>query len=82
MSEKTVCLRIPTAREKLQVNFPQDPKGDFKLVFQSNVFNLQKAYLRLESAYFKRVCTSKTNIHEIKEDFNVQIVVFVGGFLL
>ena len=73
MSEEIVSMRIPTTREKLKVNFPEDPKGDFSLVFKSKVFKLQKAFLRLDSGYFKRICTSQTNILEIREDFNVKL---------
>ena len=64
-------MKIPTAREKLKVGFPEDPKGDFRLVFKSKVFNLQKAHLRLESGYFKKVCSPHINILEIKENFDV-----------
>lgn len=66
MNEDCIQIRIPNAREKLKACFPQDPKGDIRLVFKSKVFNLQKAYLRLESGYFKRVCSPGTNLLEIK----------------
>ena len=73
MSDDCVTLKIPTAREKLKSGFPEDPKGDFRLVFKSKVFSLQKAHLRLESGYFKRVCTPNVNILEIKENFDVRV---------
>lgn len=69
MDGDCVNLKIPTAREKLRTAFPNDPKGDFRLVFKSKVFSLQKAYLRLESGYFKRVCSPSINILEVKENF-------------
>lgn len=69
MDGDTITIKIPKAREKLQVHFPEDPKGDLRLVFKSKSFNLQKAYLRLESGYFKRACTPTTNLLEIKENF-------------
>ena len=66
MSEELVSIRIPTAREKLKSQFPEDPRGDFTLIFKSKVFRLQKPYLRLDSGFFKKICTSQTNSFEIK----------------
>ncbi len=64
-------LKIPTAREKLLPNFPNDQRGDIKIIFKSKVFVLAKAYLRLESGYFKKVCGPNVTSDEIKENFSV-----------
>jgi hypothetical protein len=49
-----IRLKIPTARSKLQGSFPEDPRGDIKIIIGKKVLKLQKAFLRLESAYFKK----------------------------
>lgn len=67
-----VVLKIPTTREKLLQNFPCDEaRGDIKIIFKSKVFNLCKAYLRLESNYFKKICSQPCPMVDIKENFNV-----------
>jgi hypothetical protein len=40
-------LKIPTARSKLQSSFPEDPRGDIKIIIGKKVLKLQKAFLRL-----------------------------------
>jgi hypothetical protein len=47
MSEEKMKLRLPNAREKLQGLFPDDPRGDIRIIFGKRVFKLQKAFLRL-----------------------------------
>jgi hypothetical protein len=54
MSEEKIKLRMPNAREKLQALFPEDVRGDVRIVCGKRQFKLQKAFLRLESAFFKR----------------------------
>jgi hypothetical protein len=47
MSEDRVRIRLPNAREKLQSLFPEDNRGDVRIVFGKRSFKLQKAFLRL-----------------------------------
>lgn len=47
MIEEKMRLRLPNAREKLQTLFPEDPRGDIRLIFGKRQFKLQKAFLRL-----------------------------------
>lgn len=58
MHDGHIKIRLPNAREKLQTFFPEDPRGDIKIEYGSKQFKLQKAFLRLESSYFKKAFTS------------------------
>jgi hypothetical protein len=69
MSDEKVKIRLPNAREKLQSLFPEDNRGDVRIVFGKKSFKLQKAFLRLESGYFKRTFAQPTEVLEIKQDF-------------
>lgn len=44
-----VQYRFPTVNPKLQRLFPFDPKYDVEIIFKNNKYELQSAYLRLES---------------------------------
>ncbi len=52
-TEEAIEFRFPTVRSKLQNLFPFDPKYDIEIIFRNNKYELQTAYLRLESAFFK-----------------------------
>lgn len=71
MMDEKIKIRLPNAREKLQPLFPDDNRGDIKIQFGKKSFKLQKAFLRLESAFFKRTFSQTNEILEIKQDFNV-----------
>lgn len=71
MIDEKIKIRLPNAREKLQPLFPDDNRGDIKIQFGKKSFKLQKAFLRLESAFFKRTFSTTNEILEIKQDFNV-----------
>ena len=51
--DQSIEFRFPTVRSKLQNLFPFDPKYDIEVIFRSNKYELQTAYLRLESSFFK-----------------------------
>ena len=55
MEVEKIKLKFAHAREKLQSLFPDDSRGDVKIVQGKKTYKLLKAFLRLESAYFKRV---------------------------
>ena len=44
--------------EKLTQDFPKDPNSDVALVVSKKRFELQKAFLRIESEYFKALFDS------------------------
>lgn len=47
-------MEIPSVNAKLKNVFKNDTHADVKIVYNNSaVFNLQKAYLRIESQYFK-----------------------------
>lgn len=47
-------MEIPCVNAKLKNAFKNDTHADIKVIYnQKAVFNLQKAYLRIESQYFK-----------------------------
>lgn len=69
MSEDKIKIRLPNAREKLQPLFPEDNRGDVRIVFGKRSFKLQKAFLRLESGFFKKTFAQPTEILEVKQDF-------------
>lgn len=74
MSEEKITIRLPNAREKLLTHFPQDNRGDIRIIIGQKMFKLQKAFLRLESGYFKKIFAQQTaDMIEIKEPFNVLI---------
>ncbi len=52
-ADSGIEFRFPTVRSKLQNLFPFDPKYDIEIVFKNNKYELQTAYLRLESGFFK-----------------------------
>ncbi|KRX08719.1 BTB/POZ fold [Pseudocohnilembus persalinus] len=60
---------------KLAACFPQDPNYDVTLIVQKKIYKLQKAFLRLESEYFKNEFSKDTNKNEyeisIKSDHQV-----------
>ncbi len=47
MTEEKIKIRLPNAREKLQPLFPEDNRGDIKIIFGKKIFKLQKAFLRI-----------------------------------
>lgn len=57
----------------MRVSFPLDPRGDLEIIFKSQKFKLQKAYLRLDSKFFQENCLGTTSHMEIKENYNVNI---------
>ena len=71
MHDERIKIKLPNAREKLQNLFPEDNRGDIKIEFQGRNFKLQKAFLRLESTYFKKAFTSNQVTLTINEKFNV-----------
>jgi hypothetical protein len=73
MSEDKIRIKLPNAREKLQPLFPEDNRGDIRIVFGKKSFKLQKAFLRLESGYFKKTFAQNTETLEIKQPFNVPL---------
>ena len=59
----SVTLHFPI-NPKLSEVFPKDPLGDVEIIFQSDIFTLQKQYLIESSEYFRRIfkpanCLSK-----------------------
>lgn len=49
-----IVLELPCVNAKLKNSFKNDSHADVRIVYNDEaVFNLQKAYLRIESAYFK-----------------------------
>jgi hypothetical protein len=71
MQEERVKIRLPNAREKLQTLFPEDNRGDIRIEFGPKSFKLQKAFLRLESAYFKKAFNANQQVLTIQQKFNV-----------
>jgi hypothetical protein len=47
MSEDKIRIRLPNARDKLQQFFPEDIRGDVKIIYGKSSFKLQKPFLRL-----------------------------------
>lgn len=69
--EQKLRLKIPTARSKLQTSFPEDPKGDIKIIVGKKVFKLQKAFLRLQSSYFQRKLSPDISLLNIEDNLDV-----------
>jgi hypothetical protein len=44
-----ICMKLKSSNIKLQSSFPNDAKFDFKISFKKKVYNVQKAFLRIES---------------------------------
>ena len=67
-----IQFRFPAARPKLQNLFPFDPKYDIEVQLKTNKYQLQLAYLRIYSGFFKNFGLNASRIIKIEEDFNVK----------
>lgn len=54
-TDDPILYRFPAVRPKLQNLFPFDPKYDIEIIFKNNKYELQTAYLRLESKFFNKI---------------------------
>ena len=69
-----VLIHIPETKSKLSIHFPEDPKGDIIINFKESTYNLQKAFLRLYSNYFKTHIVFNSNTLNINVNFDEDIV--------
>ena len=69
-------FKFPTVRSKLQNLFPFDPKYDIEIIFKNNKYELQTAYLRLESGFFKNFNSHVAKVIKVEEEFDVPALTF------
>jgi hypothetical protein len=63
--DEVIEFKFPTVRSKLQNLFPFDPKSDVEIIFKNNKYELQTAYLRLESGFFKNYTSNVSKLIRI-----------------
>ena len=74
MADEMVLIHIPEIKPKMRIHFPEDPKGDILINFKESTYNLQKAFLRLYSNYFKTHILFNSSTLNIAVNFDEDIV--------